>query len=820
MKTSATGAIILIFTCLVFTASAQHRLTAVKVFVQPSSPERLEAIRLLELDHFTEEDGAIQAEIGQQEFARLKASGFKYKVEIADVAAHLEEVNRPYFEGRRNGTINIDGSPRFSSGTESRSAFEQPKGVVNNIIFTPTAFQVFTGSPNLGGYYTYAQMTAAIDALVLAYPTIASKTNIGTSVQGRVLWVVKISDNVATDETNEPEVYFQGVQHAREAIGGSSMIFLMQYLCQAYASGDSRIINLVNNREIFINPCMNPDGWEYNRSTDPNGGGDWRKNRKVIATGPNQYGVDLNRNWNLDWANCTGAVGGTSCGDGTIDTDNDTYWGTAAFSEPETQAVRNFIRSHHIVAANDQHSVGPYYSLPFGRPKLHPGSDTLTVMDQQWYTRIPALMGKYNGMRAGNSMQALGYEVAGGIKDWFLKGDIGTSVGTGLKTKIYGMTGEGGYRAASSTFWPPASEIVNLCKGMVYQDIQMIYSAGSYAEIQDMSDIALPSKTGTLNFKIKRIGLQDQPVTVTAIPLVNISSVGTAVTIGSLPNYYDTYTGGISYTLPASMANGNYMKFAWKVETGGQTFYDTITKFYNPIELFYDNMETGSAATKWNITGNWAYVADSGYAGSRALTESPNTAYPPNITGGWVAKYVDTFDLVTATAAYITFWTKHRAENFHDKLQVQVSPNGSTWTVVAGKTTVQEPGTLEGSTINGQPSLTGIEDDWVKEVFDISSFIGTAKLRLRFVFTSDGATSFYAAQDGGFYIDELKVIKSTTPLITLPVHFISFHAKLTSANTVELDWLADIDAKHSHFIVERSTDGQNYTDSRIILPIC
>jgi hypothetical protein len=124
---------------------------------------------------------------------------------------------------------------------------------------------------------------------------------------------------------------------------------------------------------------------------------------------------------------------------------------------------------------------------------------------------------------------------------------------------------------------------------------------------------------------------------------------------------------------------------------------------------------------------------------------------------------------------------------------------------------VQEPGTLEGSTINGQPSLTGIEDDWVKETFDISAFIGTPKLRLRFVFTSDGATSFYAAQDGGFYIDELKVIKSTTPLITLPVHFISFHAKLTPANTVELDWLADIDAKHSHFIVERSTDGQNYT---------
>lgn len=810
MKPSTTGAIILILSCLAVTTNAQNRLSAVRIFVTPSSAERLEVISLLDLDHFQEQNGAIEAEIAEDELAMLQASHFRYELLVEDVGAHLDKVNRPYFEGRKNGTVNIDGTKRIN-GNANRVAFEQPKGLIDNLIFTPSAFQVQTGSPNLGGYYTFAQMTAAIDALVLAYPSIASKTSIGTSVQGRDLWVIKISDNVGTDETNEPEVYFQGVQHAREAIGGSSMIFLMQYLCEAYMAGDTKIINLVNNREIFILPCMNPDGWEYNRSTNPNGGGGWRKNRKVIATGPTEYGVDLNRNWNVDWANCAGAVGGSSCGSGTPTTSNGTYWGTTPFSEPETQAVRNFIRSHHIVAANDQHSVGPYYSLPFGRPNLHGGADTLTLMDQQWYTHIPALMGKHNGMRAGNSMQALGYEVAGGIKDWFLKGDIGTSVGSGLKTKIYGMTGEGGYRAASSTFWPPASEIVTLCKGMTYQNLQLIYSAGSYVDIQDMSDIGFSGLSGSFSFKIKRIGLEDQPVTVSAIPIANISSIGAPVTISSLPDYYDTYTGNISYNLPVSITNGQFVKFAWKVETGGQVFYDTITKFYNPVQLFYDNMEGASATTNWTISAGWAYLADSGYAGSKALTESPNAAYPANITGGRTAQYVNTLNLADATAAYVTFWTKHRAENFHDKLQLQVSPNGTIWTAVAGKTTVQEPGTLEGSTINGQPSLTGIKDDWVKEIFDISAFIGTPALRLRFVFTSDASSSFYAAQDAGFYIDELKVIKSTTTLITLPVNFISFHAKLTTVNTVELNWEAEVDSKHSHFIVERSADGQNYT---------
>lgn len=801
--------IILLLLCMA-SANAQNRLSSVKVFVSPSSAERLEVISLLQLDHFIEENGAIHAEIGEEDLIKLKASRFKHQVLIEDVGAYLERRNKPYFEGRKNGTINIDGTPTKKGAANGRVAFEQPGGLLDNIIFTPSAFQVHA---TLGGYYSYAQMATAVANLFNTYSPLGlvDTFHIGTTVEGRIIYAVKISDNVTTDDTNEPEVFFQGVQHAREAIGGSSMIFLMQYLCQAYTTGDTRIINLVNNREIFIVPFMNPDGWEYNRSTNPNGGGGWRKNRKIIRTtpSPTQYGVDLNRNWNVDWAQCSGAIGGTSCGSGSNTTSNDTYWGTAPFSEPETQAVRNFIRKHHIVVANDQHSVGPYYSLPYGRPALHNAPDTLLLADQQWYTHIPALMGKYNGMRAGNSVQALGYEVAGGVKDWFFEGDIGTGLGSGVKTKIYGMTGEGGYRDLSSTFWPPAAEIVTLCKGMAYQDIQMIYSAGSYVDIQDMSDIAVTATSGTFDFKIKRIGLQNQPVTVTAIALANIGYIGAPVTVNSLPNYYDTYTGSVNYHLPANISNGQRIRFVWKVETGGQVFYDTIVKFFNPVQLLYDNMEGANVSTNWSVSSGWTYVADSGYNGTKALHESPNTAYPANSTR--TAQYTGTLNLSNAGSAYITFWVKHRAENFHDKLQVQVSPNGSTWTNVRGKTTVEEPGTLEGSTINGQPALTGIKDDWEKEVYNISQFAGSSALRLRFVFTSDGASSFWAAQDAGFFIDELKVIKSTLPVSTLPVNFTSFTATLTRDNTVLLEWKADVDAKHSHFIVERSTDGQNYS---------
>lgn len=799
--------------CLTLTAEAQvlqnpDKLVRIKVPVPASPAQRVEIITLLQLDHFHEHDGFIEAEVCQRDLNRLNQSRYasNYQVLVDDVAAQLEETNRPYFEGRRNGTINMDGTPINAA---SRVAFEQPNGLLSNIIVTPSAFKVWASpdpAPYFGGYYTYAQMVTAITNLYNTYSPsgLVDTFHLGLSVEGRQIYAVKISDNAATDEAGEPEAFFQGIQHAREAIGGSSMIFLMQYLCERY-SADTRIKDLVDNREIYIVVCMNPDGWEHNRTLNSAGGGGWRKNRRVIGA---DRGVDLNRNWSTDWGNC--AVIPSSCA--SDDPADDTYYGSGAFSEPETQAVRNFIKSKHIVVANDQHSVGPYYSLPFGRPSLHPAPDTLNLMQQQWYTAIPALMGKYNGMRAGNSFQALGYEVAGGVKDWMLKGEVGPGIGGGQKYEILGMTGEGGYgTTGAATFWPPATSIITLCKGMTYQNLQMIYSAGSYVDVQDMTDIAVTATSGNFSFRVKRLGVENQNVTVSLVPVINVSSVGTPVVVSSLTNYYDTYTGNISYTLPAAITNGQQIKFAWKVETAGYSYSDTITKFYNPTTLFSDNMETGAVTTNWTVTAStWNYVADSGYAASRALTESPGGSYPAGVTTR-TARITNPISLTGATAAYLTFQTKHRAENFHDKLQVQVATaTGGPWTAISGKTTVKEPGTNEGSTINGQPALTGIQPDWVKEEFNLASMLGNPTVYIRFAFTSDATSSFYAAQDGGFYIDDLKIIRSTATLVTLGSNFLSFNGKLLTDNTIELNWDATVDNDHRYFEVEKSTDRINF----------
>ncbi|HEX2630192.1 MAG TPA: M14 family metallopeptidase, partial [Chitinophagaceae bacterium] len=498
----------------------ENRTSRVKIYAPTDPMLRTKLIGLLGLDHFIPgEGGTIETEIGADDIRKLRLSGYRFDVLIEDVHDHLTALNEQYARDVAAGRV----------------AFEQPGNTITNIIAQPSTFTV--NASVFGGYYSYDTMVAHMTRAA-ANTSFVQMVSIGTSHEGRAIWCMKISDNISGgDDATEPDCLFIGLQHAREAITGASMIFFMEYLVEQYNLNNPRIRELVNNREIYIVPCFNPDGWEYNRL---NGGvgTDQRKNRRNIGSdgGASQKGVDLNRNWGVDWSNCgqlpfTDPISGdpNSCGSG--DPDMVTYWGTSAFSEPETNALRNFVKSKNFVVAFDQHAYGPYYSLPFGRRGV---GHTMTQKQTDFYKAIPALMGKYNGMRANDSYGALHYEVAGGFKDWMLLGEIGSL----NKDTIMGMTGEGaaGGGTSGNNFWAPASQIVYLSKGMTFQNLQLALSAGSYVDIQDMND-SITVKNGNLNFRLKRLGLGNGPINISLIPLRNIKTGGTITSI-TIPNYY------------------------------------------------------------------------------------------------------------------------------------------------------------------------------------------------------------------------------------------------------------------------------------------
>ena len=110
-----------------------------------------------------------------------------------------------------------------------------------------------------GQYPTYSQIETTLLTAEQNYPGFAKRYSIGTTVQGRTMWFLRISDNVLVEE-DEPEVAYISTMHGDEVTGVVMSLNLIDYLLSNYGS-DSRVTDLVNSVELWINPCMNPDGY-------------------------------------------------------------------------------------------------------------------------------------------------------------------------------------------------------------------------------------------------------------------------------------------------------------------------------------------------------------------------------------------------------------------------------------------------------------------------------------------------------------------------------------------------------------------------------
>ena len=237
-------------------------------------------------------------------------------------------------------------------------------------------------------YHNYPEVEAAIDAAVAAHPAIIEKLSIGKSYQGRDIWAVKISDNVATDE-DEPEILFDGLHHAREHLSVEQALAVIRWLTDGYGT-DPRVTRLVDRREIWIIPMVNPDGGQYDLTGSPYRG--WRKNRQPNA-GTTAIGTDLNRNYDYHWACC----GGSSSSPSSV-----TYHGPKAFSAPETQVIRDFIDSRvingrqQITAAITFHTAGEQVLWPYGYTTTDVPAD-MTKDDQAALAALGRALASKNG---------------------------------------------------------------------------------------------------------------------------------------------------------------------------------------------------------------------------------------------------------------------------------------------------------------------------------------------------------------------------------------------------------------------------------------
>jgi carboxypeptidase T len=286
--------------------------------------------------------------------------------------------------------------------------------------------------PGDEAYHTYAESTAALQQAQLNFPSLAKVSSIGQSYEGRAMNLIKISDNVATDE-NEPEVLFTCNQHAREHLTTEMCLRIVERFTTGYATNPA-IKNLVDTHEIYVIPNMNPDGSEY----DISGGRyhSWRKNRQGNGTDPN-------RNWSYNWGCCGGSSGSTT---------SETYRGPAAFSAPETKAVSDWVNSRKIGGVQqikthiDFHTYSELVLWPFGYT-FNTTAPGMTAAEAQKFQTLGRQMAATNGYTAEQS-SAL-YITDGDINDWMWGNHK-------ILSYCFEMYPKGG----NPGFYPPATAIV------------------------------------------------------------------------------------------------------------------------------------------------------------------------------------------------------------------------------------------------------------------------------------------------------------------------------------------------------------------------
>ncbi|HEX7342691.1 MAG TPA: M14 family zinc carboxypeptidase, partial [bacterium] len=209
-------------------------------------------------------------------------------------------------------------------------------------------------------YYTYTTLTAQLQNWATQYANIALLYNLATSWQNRTVYGMKISDNPMLEE-DEIVCFFIGCHHGNEDISAEVPMYFLNYMLSNYGTNPD-VTYYVENREIWVIPLLNPDGYVNNSRY-------------------NAHTVDINRNYSFHWGQSA------------------SNYGPYPFSEPETQAVRDLNLAHHFTTSHSYHSYGEEILYPFAWAANHPSPDNAFFVEM---ANAMAALNGYTPMLSGN----------------------------------------------------------------------------------------------------------------------------------------------------------------------------------------------------------------------------------------------------------------------------------------------------------------------------------------------------------------------------------------------------------------------------------
>ncbi|MDZ7766634.1 MAG: M14 family zinc carboxypeptidase [Melioribacteraceae bacterium] len=425
---------------------------------------------------------------------------------------------------------------------------------------------------------------------------------------------------------------------------------------------------LVENREMYFIPVVNPDGYAYNEQIDTSGGGMWRKNRS--NNGDGTYGVDLNRNYGPEeyW---DAPNGGSS-----TNTSSATYRGTEPFSEPELIAIREFLNNREIRACLNYHTYSNLLIYPYG-------ALVQETPDSNIFREFAVDMTAENYYSIGTDQQTVDYSTRGNSDDYMYDGEPG-------REKIFAMTPEVGN--FDDGFWPEEDRIIPLAEENLLPNLYYANIVGGYPVVKNIKvdkEFVLHGEEFLLTPLIKNKGLSETgQFEISILPLnTSVEIIGeNSIAIENIEERAEIIAEPGFNIQVYSEHNLEELSFEISIKQNDLTRRrDTVkVKLGVPIVLLEDNADSlelywdsPGFTTDWGVTDKYAYSGDKSYTDSRYgnYTSSNETSLT----------LLEEIDLTGLGNAYLSFWTRYQIESVYDGGVVGISADsGATWNYVGG----------------------------------------------------------------------------------------------------------------------------------------
>lgn len=582
--------------------------------------------------------------------------------------------------------------------------------------------KIRTGNP-LTSYFSYAEMESFLQTKALDFGDICSLESIGTTVQNRDIYALKISANPLVN-TDKPEIKLIASIHGDEPVGYQVMLKLIDELTLGYGT-DERLTDIVDNTELYIIPLFNPDGY-------------------VNGVRYNANRVDLNRNFPMP----------------TGETNPDGY-----AHQPETLAMMNFSQEHNFILGINFHGGALVINYPWDYSFQLTEDDALLRELSLGYASHNSPMYNSNEFENGITNGAEWYVITGSMQDWNyafssnieLTAEIGNSkwpaastlgnywndnkesilsfiemAQKGVKGSITNASGEP--LPATILLFGQGKDIHNDAAVGDYHRVllpgqyRMMVSSEGY--IPEIVDITVPAEgflqqDFTLDeaeeMRLRGIVRSGEDLSPVAGVEVSFSDEGMGIVsdgdgVFEIEEFYEGY-------YHTKVSSGDTMGFAQYVQLrkwGEQNHL--VLPLIEPS--FYEDFESG--LSNWTTQGGWGIVND---MGSSVLADSPIGNYPNN--ANFSARLDEPVDLSNVVDPMLSFRARWELENSYDFVHLEVSANNANWTPL--------------------DSFTGSQATYLNKTYSLKAYEGES-IYLRFRLKSD-----YFYNYDGIYIDDIVI---------------------------------------------------------------